>query len=116
MNLGIVGYRSYNNRAQFDTIMSQIIHDIGLPNSIITGDCKGTDELAREYGKLHNISTKIYYADWNKYGNSAGPKRNTEIINDSDFLVAFVSPYSKGTLDSIRKAETKGIRIIRIDI
>ena len=41
--------------------------------------------------------------------------RNTDIVKNSDIVVAFWDGESKGTLDSIRKAENlnKGLMIIK---
>ena len=40
---------------------------------------------------------KIFKADWNKYGRSAGPIRNKEMLDYADHVIAFYDGISKGT-------------------
>lgn len=49
-----------------------------------------------------------YLPDWDKYGKSAGFKRNTTIVEACDTLLAFWDGKSRGTQDSIAKAEKLG--------
>jgi len=51
-----------------------------------------------------NIPTKIYPADWKKYGKASGFIRNDDIAKDSDVLIACVADDRKGgTEDTIKK-------------
>jgi len=49
----------------------------------------------------------IIKPEWNKYGKSAGYKRNSLIINEADKVVAFWKGESKGTKHSIDLAIKK---------
>ena len=113
MKVGIVGYRFFNDYNLFE----KSINDLNLNiTTIISGGCQGADKLAEEYAKKYNIPMIIHCPNWSKYGNKAGPIRNTTIINDSDYLIAFLSPKSKGTYDSINKAKNKKIPITILNI
>lgn len=52
--------------------------------------------------------------DWKAYGKSAGPKRNKQIVEYSDLIIAFWDGKSKGTLSSIQFAKelTKKLVVI----
>lgn len=78
---------------------------------ILSGGARGVDTLAIRYAKENDIPYKIYKADWNKYGKSAGPIRNKEMINNADALIAIWDGKSRGTADIIRRARRKGIRV-----
>lgn len=67
--------------------------------------------MAEQYAKEYNIPVIIYNAQWNKYGKSAGPKRNKLIVNDSNKIIAFVSPNSIGTLITIQMAKDQNIPV-----
>lgn len=115
--LGIVGYRNYNNYDEFKSYVSAYIAYINTELnkpiiSIISGGCKGTDTMAIKYAKENNIPYTEYKPQFEKYyGNKAYLERNTQIVNDSTHLMAFLHPSSKGTHDTINKAKKKGINI-----
>ena len=67
----------------------------------MSGGAKGADALGERYAEIHNIPTKIYYADWKKFGRRAGPIRNVDIINRCDVCVAFWDGQSHGTKHDI---------------
>lgn len=103
---------SYINRARFTTI--------------VHGDCRGADQLARQYAAKQGINVVAFPADWS-LGNKAGPIRNQEMINwalrrstnPSDdvesawtevICIAFPLSQSKGTWDMIRRCERHKIK------
>lgn len=64
------------------------------------------DEVARELG----LSVITYHAKWRTHGAAAGPIRNSEMIRSGpDLVLAFWDGYSKGTLDTLKKARQAGI-------
>ena len=103
---------SYINRVRFTVI--------------VHGDCRGADQLARQYAAEQGINVVAFPADW-ALGNKAGPIRNQEMINwalkrstnPSDdvesawtevICIAFPLPQSKGTWDMIRRCERHKIK------
>lgn len=78
---------------------------------VLSGGARGVDTLAIRYAKERDIPYKIYKADWNKYGKSAGPIRNEEMINNADALIAIWDGKSRGTADIIRRAKRRGIKV-----
>lgn|SRR3990167_8714384 len=115
MRLAVAGYRDYHDREKVFQLLD-LFRETNLVEEIITGDARGVDSLARDYARINNIKLTVFTAQWNKYGKRAGPLRNQEIIDNSDFLIAFVHMNSIGTLDTIAKAKNKGINIIKYDI
>jgi len=93
---------------------------------IVSGGAKGADKLAelayqRAVKKMDDIDLLIHHADWDKYGKSAGPKRNALIATDADICFAFIDkPLFKsfGTCNcvSLFKSKTKPVHIIRMDL
>lgn len=103
--VGIVGCRKFKDYDIFKEKIQEWIIENGQINKIISGGASGVDSLAEQYATEFDIELVIHKPDWDKYGNAAGPKRNTLIVNDSDKLIAFPSKSSKGTWDSVRKAK-----------
>lgn len=116
INLGIVGYRGYTNYEEFSQHIDEYIKEIGKPDFIISGGARGADTMAEKYALEHQIPTKIFKPDWDKHGKAAGIMRNTDIIQNSTHVIAFLSPKSIGTVDSINKAKkfNKLLKIIDI--
>ena len=48
-------------------------------------------------------------ADWEKYGRSAGPKRNAQMAEIANALIAFWDGQSRGTKNMIETAKQKGL-------
>ncbi|MGV8944901.1 MAG: DUF2493 domain-containing protein [Lutibacter sp.] len=78
---------------------------------IVSGAYKGADLLGELYAKERNYPIKQFPADWRRYGKSAGLKRNTEMANYADALIAFWDGKSKGTKNMIELAISQGLKI-----
>ena len=85
-------------------------------NVVIAGGARGIDTIAEKWAKRHGIKTDIYKPEWDKYGKSAGIKRNKIMVDNADFVLAFWDNKSSGTLNSIDYAKKKGIPIIVVKI
>lgn len=112
--IAIVGSRYFVNKDYFLECLNKIVLEWDIEIiKIITGGARGADSLAMDYAKENNIELEVFFADWEKFGRSAGPIRNTKIIDSCKYFVAFLSPDSKGTRDSIKKAKQSN-KIIKI--
>lgn len=84
---------------------------------IITGDARGADRFAYKWATEKKIPITVYKANWKAFGRAAGVMRNTDIVNECEYLIAFPSRKGKGTQDSIKKARDSGkkVKVIYID-
>ena len=64
---------------------------------IVSGGAKGIDTLAREYAISNNIKLTEFIPDYKRYGRGAPLKRNMQIIEYADRIIAFWDGRSKGT-------------------
>lgn len=116
MRIAIVGGRDFQN---YDLLKFKLLPFRASITQIVSGGASGADNLAEIYAKEHNIPLKVFEAEWEnfsepckikenaqgkKYNALAGFNRNTLIIQNSDFVVAFWDKKSPGTRDSIGKA------------
>ena len=90
--IGIVGSRTFNDLVRLTKVMMQF-----TPKAIISGGARGADYLAKIYAQNQNIKYIEFPAEWDKYGKSAGYRRNVDIVNASDIIVAFWDGTSRGT-------------------
>lgn len=116
MKLAVVGGRNFIDYAELNRVLSEV-HMRKPITAIISGGAKGADSFAENWAKERGIECIIFLPDWEKYGKSAGFKRNSLIINEADACVAFWNNISKGTKLSINLARKKGIplKIIRYE-
>lgn len=64
---------------------------------IISGGAKGIDACASDYALSNNITFVLYLPRYERFGKGAPLKRNLEIINEADFVLAFWNGKSRGT-------------------
>ncbi len=69
---------------------------------IVSGGAKGADALAERYAKEKGYELKVFKADWNLYGKSAGYRRNEQMHRyvsqfEDRGCVCFWNQISKGT-------------------
>ncbi len=71
---------------------------------------RGADKLGYDWGKANNIPIAEFPADWNRYGKSAGYRRNVEMAKNADALLALWDGKSRGTRHMIEIAVCQGLK------
>ena len=85
--------------------------------TIISGTAKGADQLGEQYAKEKGYKVEYYPADWERYGNAAGPIRNTQMAKAADDVIVFWDGKSAGTRNMMEAAQKENIpcTVIRIE-
>ena len=78
---------------------------------IVSGAARGVDRLGEKYAVTNNIPTKQFPAEWDKYGKSAGYRRNEQMAAYADALVAIWDGSSPGTRHMIDTAHQQGLKV-----
>ena len=78
---------------------------------IVSGTANGADKLGERYAKEKGYPVKQFPADWDKYGKSAGFKRNKQMAEYADALIAFWDGKSRGTKSMIQLAKLFNLKI-----
>lgn len=96
MKLIIAGSR---NCTKEDTDTAIILNKsiINDTTEIVSGMAKGPDSHGLIYAVENNLRFTIFPADWQKYGKSAGAKRNIQMGDYADELLAVWDGHSRGT-------------------
>jgi len=76
--------------------------DITEDLEIVSGGAQGVDKFGEEWAFNNNIDVKLFPADWDTYGKSAGYRRNVDMSRYADVLFAFWDGKSKGTEHMIK--------------
>lgn len=87
----------------------------GMHIAIVSGMARGADLLGRALALEHGAKVYEFPADWDRYGKSAGFKRNEQMAQFADALLAFWDGSSRGTahmIETMRKAG-KPVQVVR---
>lgn len=96
-------------------------HNLSV-QEVVVGDARGVDRIAAHLAAGSKIPVKVFAADWDFYGPSAGPRRNGEmLLYGIDVagprlvvLAIFVEGIeSKGTENMVRQAEAVGVTVVK---
>ncbi len=111
MRVLVCGGRNFSDTSLFGEAVERFAPCVTL---IIHGGAAGADEMADNWGIWAEIPVECYEADWKRYGNSAGPIRNQQMIDEGkpDLVLAF--PGGRGTADMVRRAKAAGIPVEEI--
>ena len=80
--------------------------------TLFLGGARGIDTDVERWSIPMGYPSRRFPADWETHGRAAGPIRNAEMAKDADAVIAF--PGGHGTADMIRRAERKGIPVVRL--
>ena len=108
MKVLVSGSRYYEDYQKILSVVKGL--DVDL---LIAGGCRGADTLAVRAARQCGIRFIEYPADWQRFGKSAGPIRNAQMLKmEKPDLVLFFHEdlsCSKGTADMLSKVLKAGI-------
>ena len=113
MKLAIVGSRGITSRRLLDNAMSEYDEPI---TEIVSGGARGVDTMAEDWAVDNDVDTVIFPADWETHGKSAGYKRNVQIVEYADAVLALWDGKSKGTKHTIdiARRRDKPVRVLEV--
>lgn len=82
-----------------------------LPTVVISGKARGADTYGEDWAAAHQIPVEGYPADWRAHGKAAGYIRNSQMLDVAEAVVAVWDGASRGTLDTIKKAQERGLPV-----
>lgn len=114
----VTGSRNWTDQARIADALDAALTACGLA-VLIHGGARGADALADDLWRdwiQHGCSLlvpEVYSADWNRFGRSAGHRRNAEMVAaGADVCLAFPIGESRGTRGCMRLAERAGIPVV----
>lgn len=113
MRVLVCGSRHFNS----PVLMKETLDEYPI-TTVIEGEARGADTLARKYAEGRGLDVLPYPALWELHGKAAGPIRNTQMLKEGkpDLVVAFRGPNSRGTQNMINQARKAGIETVVVDI
>lgn len=86
----VCGGRDYADRAFLCQYLDELRAERPI-KQLIHGAARGADSLAAQWAKSRGVPTRAFPADWNRYGKSAGFRRNERMLQEGrpDLVIAF---------------------------
>ena len=100
MKVAVVGSRNL----KVDNLDRFLPEDV---TEIVSGGARGIDTCARNYALEQGITLTEFLPEYDKFGKVAPLKRNLQIINYADMVIAFWDGLSRGTkfvIDNCKKS------------
>ena len=104
----IAGSRTIDNYQLIEHFIKESKIEI---NEIVCGEAKGVDSCGKQYGIKNNIPIKSMPAQWDKFGKSAGYKRNEEMAKYATHLILIWDGLSKGSGHMLGLAKKYNLKI-----
>lgn len=109
----IAGSRNFND---YDYLQRCCIQEIDKLRNVydvvvVSGHAQGADILGERFANEQGLKLEIYPADWKAHYRSAGFRRNEQMGDISDGLIAFWDGRSHGTRHMIEYAKSKGLDV-----
>jgi len=111
MKVIIAGGRNFRNYEQLCKVCDNILKDQTNIEIVSGAYYKGADKLGEKYATEKGFPIKQFPADWKKFGRAAGPKRNEQMANYADALIAFWDGKSRGTKHMIDLAKKEYLKV-----
>jgi len=109
----IAGSRGFSNYKLLKETCNKVLREKKKTHNVIivSGGARGADQLGEKYASDEDLDLEVYPADWKKHGKSAGFRRNEQMAELADGLIAFWDGSSHGTEHMIKIAEEKGLNV-----
>lgn len=114
----IAGSRDFSDYQLLCEKMDRLLSNVKEPITVVCGKARGADTLGEQYALERGYEVLPFPADWERYGRSAGYRRNTQMAENADALVAFWDGESIGTRHMISIAKSHGlkVRVVRFEV
>ena len=109
----IAGSRGFSNYKLLREQCNKFLREKRKTSNIIvvSGHARGADTLGEKYAQDEGFTLEIYPAQWKKFGKKAGYRRNEQMAEVADALIAFWDGSSKGTKHMIDIMNEKNLLV-----
>jgi hypothetical protein len=118
MRVHICGSSAWKTAEPIDTVISgyiELTEGAGEDLVIVHGNEAGADRLADQIATQWAVDVKRIPADWDRYGQEAGPMNNTKILDEEklDVVWAFRATTGKSSVtdDMCKQAAAAGVPV-----
>lgn len=109
----IAGTRTFSDYSLLAEYADKKLAEVSKRDSIeiVSGGASGADALGERYAKERGYYIRRFDAEWKRYGRAAGPRRNKQMAEYADALLAYWDGKSRGTKNMIELAKENGLKV-----
>jgi len=111
MQVIVAGSRNFTDYQFLSNKLTYLFSRCASSVGIVSGTARGADRLGERYAAEYGMRITRFPADWDRYGKSAGYRRNAAMAQFADGLVAFWDGVSPGTGHMVDLARAAGLRV-----
>lgn len=115
MRVVVYGGRDYTNRRMLYAVMDRLHARMNF-STVIHGDYRGADWLARDWARVRGILDEPYAAEWKRYRGRAGPIRNQRMITEAKPEFGIEFPGQDGTADMRARLVRAGVAYCYVEV
>ena len=105
----VCGGRDFSYRDQLFSTLDTLCPQ---PTLIIHGAARGADHLASQWAASRGVTQMPMPADWDRYGKSAGFRRNAEMLSAGHPHLVVAFPGGRGTQMMTDLARKAGVEVL----
>lgn len=107
----VTGSRTWTDKSRIHDAFAKI-KDKHSDVRLVNGTARGADRLCATLAVGYGFRVVDVPADWERYGRSAGYRRNVRMLEmEPDLVLAFWDGTSKGTKHTIDEARRRGLKV-----
>ena len=78
---------------------------------VLSGTARGVDQLGERWAEENKVPCQKFSAEWDAYGKSAGYRRNLQMLEVAQAVIACWDGFSRGTRHLIDEAHLRGLPV-----
>jgi len=110
MRIIVCGGRDFADQAALTKALDRLAKKHVI-DAVIEGNATGADRMAGFWARKRGILNLKFRADWNRYGNAAGPIRNQQMIDEGNAHAVVAFPGKRGTANMIDLGRKAGLPV-----
>lgn len=115
----VCGGRGYDNRSKLFRILDSALEAATLAGksfTLVHGGARGADSLSHVWASMRkeHVTVRVYEADWETHGRSAGPIRNIKMLTESQPHVIIAFKGGSGTAHMVKIGREAGIPVYQV--
>ena len=110
MRVLVYGGRDFTNHIVGYYILDKLHKEFGF-TLVIDGMARGADTIGYNWAQTNGLPSERYPAQWDKYGKSAGPIRNKQMLDEGKPDIAVAFPGGTGTSNMTKQLLEAGVLV-----
>jgi hypothetical protein len=113
MKLIIAGSHTFTDYPRLCQVLAPDRHRI---MQVLTGGARGAEQLGYRWAWKHVVTHQLFRAEWERFGKTAGVRRNHQMAQAGDVLVVFGDGQAPGTTHLMQCMQELGKPVVRISV